>query len=159
MQHFGIENVHGNFNGHNLPGLDPLLALNCRSVTELMERQKIAFSLWIPCAKVPDFVRRYPRLLRDNGVFIPGISPEGQKNGPRVLAGWHVSFSGFGMPLKLIALARGEIPSGGGISLASYDRREIEKFGKNRIIILQKNGFLMAKRMRDLLYLLFGIKC
>lgn len=91
QQKFGSRNDHGIWNGMNLMGFDPLEFLT------LWRRKKIAdmqgfFEQMTPVVRVkvatkrvPDFVRRYPSLLR-NPVPVDGV------------AGWEISFERSGIP-------------------------------------------------------------
>ena len=87
-------NLHGLFNGQNLIGMDPLPLLGQRSVDvlALLRSQRTALTVLLRSAKTPDFVARYPALVR------------GERN---QAAGWYVEFSWQGMPLRWTALEAG----------------------------------------------------
>jgi murein DD-endopeptidase MepM/ murein hydrolase activator NlpD len=84
-------NLHGLYNGQNLCGMDPLLVLAQSKVDVLaaLRSQPTALTVALRAAKTPDFVRRYPALVRGD---------------PARAAGWYVEFAWHGMPLRWTAL-------------------------------------------------------
>jgi len=84
-------NLHGLFNGQNLIGMDPLLILGQPKVDILaaLRSQPTALTIGLRTNKMPDFVQRYPALMRGDA--------------PRA-AGWYVEFSWQGMPVRWTAL-------------------------------------------------------
>jgi murein DD-endopeptidase MepM/ murein hydrolase activator NlpD len=93
-------NLHGLYNGQNLIGMDPLLILGQRRVDLLaaLRSQPTALTASLRTAKTPDFVQRYPSLVRGDVARA---------------AGWYVEFSWQGMPLRWTALEAGnpQIPA------------------------------------------------
>jgi hypothetical protein len=87
-------NLHGLYNGQNLIGMDPLLILGQRRVDLLaaLRSQPTALTVALRATKTPDFVQRYPALVRGD------VSRA---------AGWYVEFSWQGMPLRWTALEAG----------------------------------------------------
>lgn len=84
-------NLHGLYNGQNLIGMDPLLLLGQPKVDLLaaVRSQPTALTVSIRAAKTPDFVSRYPALVRGDVARA---------------AGWYVEFSWQGMPIRWTAL-------------------------------------------------------
>lgn len=85
-------NLHGLFNGMNLVGMDPLLVIGKGKVDVLaaLRSQPTAFTVGLRTSKPPDFVTRYPALVRGD---------------PTRAVGWYVEFSWQGMPTSWTALA------------------------------------------------------
>lgn len=88
----GSPNHHGLYNGQNLIGLDPLPLLRQSRVDLLaaVRSQPTALTVGLRTKGTPDFVKRYPALVR------------GEAAGA---AGWYVEFSWQGMPIRWTALA------------------------------------------------------
>ena len=84
-------NLHGLYNGQNLIGMDPLLVLGQPKVDLLaaVRSQPTALTVGLRTSKTPDFVNRYPALVRGDVARA---------------AGWYVEFSWQGMPLRWTAL-------------------------------------------------------
>ncbi|MCX8487571.1 MAG: M23 family metallopeptidase [Opitutales bacterium] len=84
-------NLHGLYNGQNLIGMDPLLVLGQPKVDVLaaLRGQPTALTVGVRTSKIPDFVSRYPALVRGDVAHA---------------AGWYVEFSWQGMPLRWTAL-------------------------------------------------------
>ncbi len=84
-------NLHGLYNGQNLIGMDPLLILGQPKVDILaaLRSQPTALTVGVRTNKMPDFVKRYPALVRGDAA---------------TAAGWYVEFSWQGMPLRWTAL-------------------------------------------------------
>ena len=95
-------NVHGNFNGLNLAGFDPLPVL-LRPRADLATVVNSLPNALIVTARVsatPDFVRRFPQLARGD---LRGTS------------GWRIEFTWHGLPRRWTALNAGDpaIPASG----------------------------------------------
>jgi hypothetical protein len=84
-------NLHGLYNGQNLIGMDPLPLLEQGRVDLLaaVRRQPTALTVGLRAKATPDFVKRYPALVRGDLA---------------TAAGWYVEFSWQGMPLRWTAL-------------------------------------------------------
>lgn len=95
-QGYGSRNHHGNWNGLNLTGFDPLdffrsmLSGQAKGVRGYLQQHPVAFRLRTRHATVPDFVRRNPGM-------VDGVIPE-------KLAGWEIDFTWFGLPLRWVPL-------------------------------------------------------
>ena len=90
---FGSPNEHGLWNGMNLMGLDPLeffarsRADGLGALDDVFRATPVAITLRIAEPGEPDFVRRYPSLVEKS----PGVGAG---------AGWEISFSATGAPLR-----------------------------------------------------------
>lgn len=84
-------NHHGLYNGQNLIGMDPspILAAPRVDVLAAVRGQPTALTVGLRASKTPDFVNRYPALVRGDAAHA---------------AGWYVEFSWQGMPLRWTAL-------------------------------------------------------
>lgn len=96
-QKFGSPNRQGAYNGMNLSGMDPthfweaVRAGTFRNFTEYLTGLPTAFTLRIKAAQVPDFVRRYPSLVRSGAAA-------------GAVAGWQIDFTWYGLPKAWVPL-------------------------------------------------------
>jgi murein DD-endopeptidase MepM/ murein hydrolase activator NlpD len=134
-QSYDSPNKHGNFNGMNLIGWDPIAYFEAfrdgkaRSALEFLEQLPPAVMVHVYSPRRPDFAGRYPELV------LPGCPPGEQ-------AGWEVLLSPWGLPLSLKPLARDElkgVSKEGDISIVGVDRKALGAFACRRIIS-ESNG-------------------
>lgn len=98
---FGNRNEHGDFNGMNLMGIDPLDFLRqwragrVDSFQEYFDKLRPAVTVRVATTRVPDFIRRYPALLRKP---INGL-----------VAGWEVACNATGLPFAWTPLSASEV--------------------------------------------------
>lgn len=97
---FGSPNEHGLWNGMNLMGLDPLgffarkRAGDLRSLDEVFSETPTALTVRAAASREPDFVRRYPSLVKNDGSGL----------------GWEIDFSATGVPLRWRRLSHADDP-------------------------------------------------
>lgn len=134
-QAYTTPNQHGNYNGMNLTGWDPVdyyeawASGRARSPLQYLEQLQPAVMVHVRTQRRPDFAGRYPELV------LPGCPPEAQ-------AGWEVLLSPWGLPLSLKPLADNELrgaTQAGEISVVGIDREALGAFSCRRIIE-EKNG-------------------
>lgn len=98
----GDPNAHGNYNGLNLAGFDPLpVLLKPRADLHVVVNSlPNALVVTARCAGAPDFVQRHPQLAYGD---------------PRSAAGWRIEFTWHGLPRRWTALNAGDpsIPASG----------------------------------------------
>jgi peptidoglycan LD-endopeptidase LytH len=150
-QGYKSPNHHGNFNGMNLMGWDPLDYFSAfrdgraRSPLEYLESIPPAVLLHIRTGRLPDFLRRYPQLWLDG-------CPEDQR------AGWEVVLSAWGLPLSLKPLRAGELrgaPGAGDISVLAIDREALSAYACRRIVTVENDVVRLDAGGRQLLEILF----
>lgn len=149
-QGFGSKNLHGNFNGMNLSGADPLRFYETvrsgrlTSLRDYFRSLPTAFVLRVSYPEVPDFIQRYPQLLTRP---MPTTG----------LLGWDVAFTWYGLPKAWTPLseADGYIGSPGKITLKYMDP---DKLGQKcrRTIYLENGQARMGSALTTTLELLFG---
>ena len=110
-------NLHGLYNGQNLIGMDPLPLLGRTKVDILaaLRSQPTALTVSLRAGKTPDFVKRYPALVRGDAARA---------------AGWYVEFSWQGMPIRWTALdaASPQLPA------TRWRLQEIDQSQRTRLI-------------------------
>jgi peptidoglycan LD-endopeptidase LytH len=100
-QGFGSPNAHGNWNGLNLAGVDPLAfyetlrSRRANSPQGFFEAMETAVRLRIATPAVPDFVRRYPALVQGESAALS--------------FGWEIDVNATGLPFRWRPLDRSEV--------------------------------------------------
>lgn len=150
-QEFGSANHHGNFNGMNLTGWDPLAYLEglrdgqFRQPLDYLQSIPPAFVVHVAVDRRPGFLNRYPRL-------------ELQGCDPSLRAGWKIVVSGFGLPLAFQGITYEEIRGvthPGDASVVAADPAELDRFGCRDLVSESSAGFRLDSNGRQLLELLF----
>ena len=149
---FPNANFHGNYNGINLRGIDPVAFFEemhwdkSQMFNVVLENQPTAISIVVGSPYVPDYVRRYPALLNGD---IPSSG----------LSGWKVDFTWYGVPKKWTPLVVSkEVLSYGKVALVSYDSILLEK-NRCRGIVRFRNGKpTIGSELKTILQLLFGFR-
>lgn len=149
---FGSRNEHGNWNGMNLLGVDPLAffddwrAGRIRQVQDFFARMDAAVTVRIATFTTPDFVTRYPSLLTKP-------LPLG------AVAGWEVRFGWSGVPVSWTPLT---VPEVAGLKPnqptiievnAALERRERSK----SLAVSRRGGWTVGRDLQTVLQQLFGI--
>lgn len=150
-QRFSSENQHGDYNGMNLAGWDPLdyyqafRAGRVETVLDYIGQIPPAVMLHVRSHRYPDFLERYPQLK------LAGVS-EAER------AGWQVILSGWGLPVSMKPLAAGDlrgVPDAGDISVVGVNRDELERYGCRDILDGKDSQWTLGKGGRQMLELLF----
>ena len=150
-QRFTSKNQHGNYNGMNLVGWDPLdfykafRSKRVVSVLEYIESIRPAVALHIRSQRYPDFLERYPQLK------LSGAAGSGRE-------GWEVVLSGWGFPLSLKPLSgkglRG-VKAPGDISVVAVNRDELDQYACRRIVSEKNGKWTIGRGGQRILQLLF----
>jgi murein DD-endopeptidase MepM/ murein hydrolase activator NlpD len=99
---FGNPNRHGNYNGMNLLGFDPLAFFDAfrenriQQPGDFLAALPVAATVQVADRRTPDYVRRYPSLMQ-------GAEPIGG------VYGWEIDFDGSRIPLRMRPLGRSEL--------------------------------------------------
>ena len=150
---FGSRNEHGMWNGMNLLGIDPLAfyedwrAKRIATVQDFFDRMPTVVRLRIATYRVPDFISRYPSLLRKP-------MPLG------VVAGWEIQFNWTGLPFAWTPLT--------GSDVAGLPREQpriievdadIERRERSKSLAVSRRGqWIVGKDLETVLQQLFGLK-
>lgn len=150
-QGYESENHHGDFNGMNLIGWDPLDYFaawregRVSSLLEYIEGLEPGILLHIRTRRYPDFLERYPQLKLD------GCS-EPQR------AGWELILTAWGLPVSLKPLTENELRGvrhAGDISILAINRPALEAFACRKIVSGRNGRFVLASGGHHILELLF----
>ncbi|MBC2594254.1 M23 family metallopeptidase [Ruficoccus amylovorans] len=149
---YGGKNQHGNYNGINLTGMDPLRFFErartgrLTSMRELIQSQPVAFTLQVSTRQAPDFITRYPALLTQP------IPAQG-------LTGWEIDYTSEGMPIRWTPLTSEDVGTRreGDIALLNYNEEALSH--NNRDTLLIKNGKpSLGSGLKNSLQLIFGFR-
>lgn len=150
-QAYSSENHHGNFNGMNLTGWDPLDYFTAwrdgrvSSVATYLATIEPGLLLHIRTSQYPEFLERYPQLKADG-------SPETDR------AGWEIALSPWGLPLYLRALRDRELRGArnpGDISVVAVNESGLETYACRDIVIRRNGKPYLGSGGRRVLELLF----
>lgn len=149
-KHFpGQRNDHGEFNGRNFLGLDPL------PIFREQQRQGARFDLvrvlqtQTPLCRVQvratrfAWVRRYPQFVADN--------PRAQQEG---VAGYEIALNYYGLPFKLVPLAASELKSRARYHLVEVNAAEHQARPCGKLVARSGSGWRLTatgERFLDLL--------
>lgn len=148
-QGYGSRNHHGNWNGMNLVGFDPLdfyrkmLSGEVRGVRGYLQQHPVAFRLRVRHPEIPDFVRRNPGM-------VDGSIPAG-------LAGWEVDFSWFGLPLRWLPITSID-PDEAEYSVVFFNPAEAQTSCRRMINAGGAGEPQITAAMKNHLELLFGLR-
>jgi len=144
-------NHHGNYNGMNLVGLDPLDFYaafregRAARVLDYFSQINAGVMLHVRTRRYPDFLDRYPQLK------LPGAADT-------VRAGWEVILSGWGLPLSIRPLSRSELrgtENPGDICVVAVNHAELDRFACRRVIQTQGEIYQLDRGGRQIIELLF----
>jgi hypothetical protein len=150
-QGYDSANHHGEFNGMNLLGWDPLDYFEAfrdgrvDSVLAYLETIPPAVLLHVRRTGVPDFLQRYPQLWLD------GCAPAER-------AGWEVALSAWGLPLSFKPLAAAELRGTsreGDIAVLAVDREALRQYACRSIVTADAEAVGLDSGGRQVLELLF----
>ena len=151
-QGYKSENHHGNFNGMNLSGWDPLDYFTAwrdgevLSLEAYFERIPPGIVLHIRTSRYPDFLERYPH-LKETGC------PESER------VGWEVTLSPWGLPLGLRGLREREllgVVHPGDISVIAVNEEGLEAYACRDLTVRRNGNLYLGSGGRRVLELLFN---
>ncbi len=124
-QKFPTKNKHGQWNGLNLIGLNPLDFLKSNlSFSEFIKQQPKAFALAISSNKTPDFIQK-------NQALLVNALPKSK------IYGWEITFNWVGVPIQWIPINH---PLKEKITLKSYNKTELLRLGNRHTLEFNPKG-------------------
>ena len=150
---FGSPNEHGAWNGMNLMGLDPLDFFNhwrdhrMDTFQAYFEQMKAQVTLRIATRKVPDFILRYPSLLK-------APLPEGP------IGGWQIDFDWTGLPFAWRPLALVEVmgQATNHLTILQVDHTSVVQHRAKVLVRPQGSGFMPGHDLQMVLQQLFDLR-
>jgi len=151
---FGSPNEHGIFNGMNLMGIDPhdflreLRRGRVDNVQEYVDRLRSVVRVRVATSRTPDFITRYPSLLRTP-------MPLG------LIAGWEVECNGTGLPFAWTPLTAAELGGqrAGTAKIVSADAALLRAGRCKALVKFQRGGgYAPGSDLTTMLQLVFGLR-
>lgn len=147
---FGSANAHGAYNGMNLMGLDPLDFLrdwHARRVNgfqDYLAQQPTAVRLRIATSRVPDFITRYPSLLREP---VRGV-----------VGGWEIECTVTGLPVRWTPLTPAQVAGmkRHEVRLLQADRAALGAARCRDLVVTRGRTTTPGEDLRTMLSLVFG---
>jgi len=151
------KNLHGNFNGINLTGADPIdfwetvRAGRFDNFRDYFHGLPTAFTLRVGTETVPEFINRYPRLLTKP---VPTTG----------LAGWDIEYTWYGLPKKWTPLGPEAFPYGakeGDIALLQFDPDAFRGACRNTLVFSSSDPHgtvRLGGNLKNDLKLIFGFR-
>lgn len=148
---FGSRNVHGVWNGMNLTGVDPLDLLRqsragrVASFQQYFARLRPVVTVRVATPRVPDFVQRYPELLRRP---IEGL-----------VAGWEIAFNETALPFSWTPLAARDLVGfrSGEVRIVAADAAALRACRCRQLVKPRRGGDLPGDDLRGVLELTLGV--
>ncbi len=149
---FGSQNQHGRYNGMNLMGIDPLDFLRqwrtgrVDDFRQYFDQQRAVVRVRVATARVPDFIQRYPALLRKP---IRGI-----------LGGWEVECNATGIPFAWTPLSAQEIAGqrSGTAQVVWADAALTRATRCKQLVKPRRGGYEPGSDLTTMLQLVFGLR-
>ncbi|HKB91357.1 MAG TPA: M23 family metallopeptidase [Opitutaceae bacterium] len=150
---FGSRNDQGIWNGMNLMGFDPLdfltkyRANEVNDFGEYFKQMKTAVRVRIATRKMPDFVQRYPSLLK---APMPLSS----------ISGWEIDFNWTGLPFAWRPLTGADAPllAAKPISIVYVDEAEVSRHHSKMTVRTIRGNKTMGKDLEAVIQQLFGMR-
>lgn len=149
---FGNRNEHGDYNGMNLMGIDPLDFLRkwragrVDSFQEYFDGMRAMVRFRVATTRVPDFIQRYPALLRKP---INGL-----------IGGWEIECNATGLPFAWTPLSPAEVTGlrTGEVRILSADAASLRAYRCKDLIRARGGSFSTGGDLRTMIELVFGIR-
>ncbi len=150
---FGNVNNHGLWNGMNLMGVDPLDFLRewrrgrVDNFQQYFDRMKTVVRVRLATNQVPDFIRRYPVLLRRP-------LPAG------FVGGWEIECNATGLPFAWTPLTPAQVA---GLRLntpqiVSVDAAVVRAYRCKSLVRARAGGYIPGSDLTEMLQLIFGVR-
>lgn len=150
---FGSPNEHGNYNGMNLMGIDPLdfmrewRAGRVDTFQQYFDRLRPVVRLRVATSRVPDFIQRYPSLLQRP-------IPSG------LVGGWEVSCNGTGLPYAWTPLSPADVAGmrPNSVQILSVDSAALRANRCKALVVSRRGGYAPASDLQTMLQQVFGLR-
>lgn len=152
-QKFGSPNQHGNWNGMNLMGIDPLAYYRAirsgrvRNMVEYLVSVPAVARIRVHSAQIPDFVRNYPALVT-------------RPYAGRSVVAWDIAFTQFGVPKEWTPRFADEALGGraGDVRILAYSPKTLEAQTCRRVLNVGGAKPSLSATTLSTLKKLFGFK-
>jgi murein DD-endopeptidase MepM/ murein hydrolase activator NlpD len=153
MRQFGSPNEHGDWNGLNLMGIDPLdflrqwRAHRVDDFQQYFDHLRPVVRVRVATTLIPDFIRRYPSLLRKP-------MPVG------LVGGWEVDCNSTGLPVAWTPLSPGEAGGLriGSVQILSVDTAAVRAYRCKSIVRTRRGAYEPGSDLETMLQQVFGVR-
>lgn len=150
-QGYGSPNKHGDYNGINLIGADPLDFFTAvregrfDNFADYFASLPTAFTIRVATRKMPDYILRYPKLLTRP---IPNTG----------VTGWDIDYTWYGLPKRWTPLTSEDTRTRkeGDVTLVSWDESVFEGQCRDTLIFSGDGTPRLGKNLTNDLRLMFG---
>ena len=151
---FGNPNEHGNWNGLNLMGFDPLDFLrqwrsgHADDFQQYLDRLHGVVKVRVVTSRVPDFIQRYPALLQKP---LPAAG---------FVGGWEGTCNSTGLPFAWTPLAASEVAGqrAGSVEILSVDAAAVHAFRCKSLVKSRHGGYEPGADLEMMLQQVFGVR-
>ena len=150
---FGSPNEHGAYNGMNLLGLDPLdflrewRARRVDNFQQYFDRLRSVVKVRIATSQVPDFIQRYPSLLRTP-------MPAG------FVGGWEIECNATGIPFAWTPLTPAQVVGmrPNTPQIVSVDSAVVRAYRCKSLVRPRASGYIPGSDLEAMLQQVFGVR-
>jgi murein DD-endopeptidase MepM/ murein hydrolase activator NlpD len=155
MRGFGSPNEHGIWNGMNLMGFDPLDFLrqwrNRRvdDFQQYLDQLRPVVRVRVVTTRVPDFIQRYPALLRKP--LPPGLG---------LVGGWEIECDSTGLPVAWTVLTMAEVAGlrPNAVQILSVDSAAVRAFRCKSLVRMRHGINEPGADLETMLQQVFGVR-
>jgi len=148
---FTSPNHHGNFNGINLIGSNPLTFFEAvragrfDTFSNYFDELPTAYTLRVATTRLPDFILRYPKLLSRP------IPREG-------LVGWDIDYTWYGLPKRWTPLTQEDVRTRreGDVTLVDWDAAAFAGQCRGTLVFAEDGSPQIGANLQKDLRLMFG---
>jgi len=156
---FDDPNYHGAYNGMNLMGFDPLAFYEAyrsgriRTMADWFAQMQPAVTLHVRSESTPDFVRRYPSLVRQKNGANRAFAPFAVG----AHAGWQIECDASGIPFRWTPLGADDIGGlrEGEVHIVAFDEALIDAQPAKRLVVRSNGEWRIGRDLVTVLQLLF----
>jgi murein DD-endopeptidase MepM/ murein hydrolase activator NlpD len=150
---FGSPNEHGLWNGWNLMGFDPLdflrqwRARQVDNFQQYLDQMRPVVRVRVATSRVPDFIARYPTLLRKP-------LPAG------IVAGWEIDCNSTGLPFAWTPLSAMDVAgmSLNSVKIVSVDSAVVRAYRCKSLVRQRGSGYVPGSDLDMMLQQVFSLR-
>jgi murein DD-endopeptidase MepM/ murein hydrolase activator NlpD len=150
---FGSENEHGLWNGMNLMGIDPLDFLRqwrthkVDNFQQYFDQLRSVVRVRVATSRVPDFISRYPALLRKP-------LPAG------LVGGWEIDCNSTGVPFAWTPLSPADVAGlrPNAVQIVSVDADVVRAYRCKSLVKSRGGSYVPGTDLQEMLQQVFGLR-
>ncbi len=162
-QKFGSANDHGQWNGYNLMGFDPLDFLDkfrahtVNNLADYFAQMKPVVRVRVATRQTPDFTRRYPSLVVPVTAMADGATAAAEVTMPP--AGWEIACDWTGLPFRWTPLTAADLAgyASNEVRIVEADTTALAAQHSKSIVVPRGGRTTPGKDLETVLAQLFGL--